>query len=41
MHLAGGIVATPPYKDVRFEDVMLETATVDGKLIKKSFRFQR
>jgi len=40
MHLAGGIVATPPFKDVRFEEVLLETTTTEGKLIKKSFRFK-
>jgi hypothetical protein len=40
MHLAGGITATPPYKDVRFENVLLDTKTTDGSLIKKSFRYQ-
>lgn len=41
MHLAGGITATPPYKDVRFEDVLLDIKTTEGNVIKKSFRFKK
>ena len=41
MHLAGGIIAIPPYKDVRFENVLLDTKTTDGSIIKKSFRYQK
>ena len=41
MYLERFIVATPHYKDlrfedIRFEDIMLETATIDDKLMKKS-----
>jgi hypothetical protein len=41
MHLAGGITATPPYKDIRFEDVLLDIKTTEGKVTKKSFRFKK
>jgi hypothetical protein len=41
MHLAGGIIAVPPYKDVRFENVLLDTKTTDGSVIKKSFRYTK
>lgn len=40
MHLAGGTMSFF-HEDIRFNDVLLDTMTTEGKLIKKSFRFQR
>jgi hypothetical protein len=41
MHLAGGLTAVHPYKDIRFENVLLDTLTTKGTIIKKNFRFQK
>ena len=35
MHLAGGVIEPPFFKDIRFNDIFLDITTTEGKIIKK------
>jgi hypothetical protein len=40
MHLAGGVIEPPFFKDIRFNNVLLDIVTTEGKIIKKELRFK-
>ena len=40
MHLAGGVIEPPFFKDIRFNNVLLDIITTEGKIIKKELRFK-
>jgi hypothetical protein len=40
MHLAGGVIEPPLFKDIRFNNVLLDIETCEGKIIKKELRFK-
>jgi hypothetical protein len=40
MHLAGGVIEPPFFKDIRFNSIPLDIITTEGKIIKKELRFK-
>ena len=40
MHLTGGVIEPPFFKDIRFDNISLDVITTEGKIIKKGLRFK-